>query len=91
MISKIAFSFVTSTYGRYIILALGVASSLLLWNWKTAKKAEKKAVQKIREDHDERTIKGKEVFHESQSENAGRDTDAILNRVRGRDDHWGRM
>jgi len=91
MISTIAFRFITSSWGRYIILALAVMAALVGWGRSKRREGAREERGRIVDDVRFRTERGKDAFHENQRQVDGLDSRAIAERMRGRDGHWGRM
>lgn len=91
MISTIAFRFITSSWGRYIILALAVMTALAGWGRSKRREGAREERGRIVDDVQFRTERGRDAFHENQRQVDGLDSRAIAERVRGRDGHWSRM
>lgn len=91
MIQAIAYRFITSTYGRYIVLGLALLSALAMWGRSKSRAGAEKARARIVDDVRARTERGRDAFHENQRQIDGLDSRALADRLRGRDDHWGRM
>ncbi len=91
MIGTIAFRFITSSWGRYIILALAVMAALAGWGRSKRRAGAREERGRIVDDVRFRTERGRDAFHENQRQVDGLDSRAIAERMRGRDGHWGRM
>ena len=91
MISSIAFRFVTSSWGRYIILALAVMAALAGWGRSKRREGAREERGRIVDEVRSRTERGKDAFRENQRQVDGLDSRAIAERMRGRDGHWSRM
>lgn len=91
MIGVIAFKFLNSTYGRYILGALALLTALTAWGRSKRKQGERQARREQSEFVRDRTERGKDAFHESQREAVGRSVDDLLDSMRGNDRHWGRL
>ena len=87
----IGFRFLTSPWGRYIVLALGLLVALTTWGRSKRKQGQKEAVDAIKSDVRERTERGTDAFHDSRREATGSDVDALVDSMRGNDRHWGRL
>jgi len=91
MISTIAFRFIASSWGRYIILALAVMAALAGWGRSKRREGAREERGRIVDDVRFRTERGRDAFHENQRQVDGLDSRAIAERMRGRDGHWSRM
>jgi hypothetical protein len=91
MIGTIAFKFLSSTYGRYIVLALAVLSAIAAWGRSKRKSGKEEAVQDQIEFVRDRTERGRDAYHESRRKVAGDDVSSLIDGMRSRDSHWGRL
>lgn len=91
MIASLGFRFITSSWGRYIVIALAVLAALAAWGRSRSREGAERARTRIVEDVRSRTERGRDAFHQNQRQVDGVDSGAVAERLRGRDDHWGRM
>lgn len=91
MIANIAFRFIGSAWGRYILIVLAALAALASWGRFRSRKGADRARARIVEEVRARAERGKDAFHENQREVEGVDPSYIVERLRRRDSHWGRM
>lgn len=91
MIEAWAIKFITSPWGRYIILGLTVLAGLFTALRVRDRRTAKRAVNDIIQKEQRRGTEGKDAFHEKRRQNIGRDADALLDGLRSRSDDWGRV
>lgn len=91
MISNLAFKFVTSTWGRYLIVFLALLSALFAWGRMRERGGRDKAVQRHVDDIQTRTERGKDAYHKRRRETSGDDVGTLIDGMRRRDSHLGRM
>lgn len=91
MISTIAFRFITSSWGKYIIFSLTVLAALAGWGRSKRRQGATDERGRIVDDVQFRTERGKDAFHENQRQIDGLNSSVIANRLRRRDSHWVRM
>lgn len=91
MIGSIAFKFLSSPWGRYIVLALAVLSAIAAWGRSKRKAGQEEAIQDQVEFVRNRTERGRNAYHQNKRQADGLDSSDIVERLRGRDSHWGRM
>lgn len=91
MIGNIAFKFLSSPGGRYIVLALAVLSVIAAWGRSKRKAGQQEAVQDQIEFVRDRTERGRDAYYESRRKVAGDDVSSLIDGMRRRDSHWGRL
>lgn len=91
MIGSLAYQFITSTYGRYIMLALTIFAAIVGYGRINRRRGKKEARADMIEDVRIRTERGRDAYYENQRTIDGLDSRAIADRLRKRDDVWRRL
>ena len=91
MIQAWALKFITSPWGRYIILGLTALSVIFGYLKVRDRRTERRAIREVHSEQIERGEAGKDTFHNQRREGAGRSVDALIDSLRGRDPDWERL
>ena len=88
MIASLAFSALNSSWGRYVVIGLGIVSAVLGFRFKWKRDARKKLEQVREIKVQERGRDALQEFHDERARSVRDGVDASINRLRGRDRRW---